>query len=89
MLRPLFRPKVCPEPPYIPKGNVIGLSKVARLVEVFARGLQVQERLTVEIADTIQKTIQPLGVGVVIARHLCMMMRGVEKQHSATEEDAI
>jgi GTP cyclohydrolase I len=70
---------------YIPKGKVIGLSKVPRLVEVFARRLQVQERLTVEIADTIQKTIQPLGVGVVIeARHLCMMMRGVEKQHSAT-----
>jgi len=70
---------------YIPKGKVIGLSKVARLVEVFARRLQVQERLTVQIAGTIQKVIQPLGVGVVVeARHLCMMMRGVEKQHSAT-----
>ncbi len=70
---------------YIPKGKVIGLSKVPRLVEVFARRLQVQERLTVQIAETIQKTIQPLGVGVVVeARHLCMMMRGVEKQHSAT-----
>jgi GTP cyclohydrolase I len=70
---------------YIPKGKVIGLSKTARLVEVFARRLQVQERMTVQIAETIQNAIHPLGVGVVIeARHLCMMMRGVEKQHSAT-----
>jgi len=70
---------------YIPKGKVIGLSKVARLVEIFARRLQVQERLTVQIAETLQKAAEPLGVGVVIeARHLCMMMRGVEKQHSAT-----
>ena len=70
---------------YIPKGKVVGLSKLPRLVEVFARRLQQQERLTVEIAESIQNAIHPLGVGVVIeARHLCMMMRGVEKQHSAT-----
>ncbi len=70
---------------YIPKGKVLGLSKLPRLVDVFARRLQVQERLTVEIAEAIQNAIHPLGVGVVIeARHLCMMMRGVEKQHSAT-----
>jgi GTP cyclohydrolase IA len=70
---------------YLPKGKVLGLSKLPRLVEVFARRLQVQERLTVEIAESIQNAVHPLGVGVVIeARHLCMMMRGVEKQHSAT-----
>jgi GTP cyclohydrolase IA len=69
---------------YIPSGKVIGLSKIPRLVEIFARRLQIQERLTTEIAETIQKTICPQGVGVVVeARHLCMMMRGVEKQHSA------
>ncbi len=69
---------------YIPNGKVIGLSKIPRLIDVFARRLQVQERLTTQIAETIQRAIQPQGVGVVIeARHLCMMMRGVEKQHSA------
>jgi GTP cyclohydrolase I len=70
---------------HIPRGKVIGLSKVPRLVGVFARRLQVQERLTTQIAETIESAIKPLGVGVVIeARHLCMMMRGVEKQHSST-----
>jgi len=69
---------------YIPNGKVVGLSKIPRLVDIFARRLQVQERLTVQIAETIQNAIQPLGVGVVIeARHLCVMMRGVEKQHSS------
>jgi len=75
---------------YIPRGKVIGLSKIPRLVEVFARRLQVQERLTRQIADAIQHAIQPLGVGVVIeARHLCMMMRGIEKQHSSTVTSAM
>jgi GTP cyclohydrolase I len=69
---------------YIPKGKVIGLSKVPRLIELFSRRLQIQERLTTQIAETIQRVIEPQGVAVVIeARHLCMMMRGVEKQHSA------
>jgi GTP cyclohydrolase I len=69
---------------YIPHGKVIGLSKIPRIVDAFARRLQIQERLTVQIAETIQRAIQPQGVGVVIeARHLCVMMRGVEKQHSS------
>ena len=69
---------------YVPTDKVIGLSKIPRLIEIFSRRLQIQERLTTQIAETIQKVIQPQGVGVVIeARHLCMMMRGVEKQHSA------
>ena len=75
---------------YLPKGKVIGLSKMARLVDVFARRLQVQERLTTQIAETIQSAIHPLGVGVVVeARHLCMMMRGVEKQHSSAITSAM
>jgi GTP cyclohydrolase IA len=69
---------------YIPNGKVIGLSKIPRLIEAFSRRLQIQERMTTEIAEAIQNAIEPQGVGVVIeARHLCMMMRGVEKQHSA------
>jgi GTP cyclohydrolase IA len=68
---------------YVPQGKVIGLSKIPRLVEVFARRLQIQERMTSQIADTILQKIDPLGVGVVIeATHLCMSMRGVEKQNS-------
>jgi len=68
---------------YLPKGKIVGLSKLARLVEVFARRVQVQERLTSQIAHALQEALDPLGVGVVVeARHLCMMMRGVEKQNS-------
>ena len=68
---------------YIPNGKVIGLSKIPRLVDMYARRLQVQERLTMQIADTINNKISPKGVGVVIeAQHLCMIMRGVEKQNS-------
>ena len=69
---------------YIPNGKVIGLSKIPRLIEAFSRRLQIQERLTTQIAEAIQNTVEPQGVGVVIeARHLCLMMRGVEKQHSS------
>src|SRR5438093_8354096 len=75
---------------YIPDGKILGLSKVARVVDVFARRLQVQERLTDQIADAIMETLKPAGVGVVIeAAHLCMMMRGVEKQNSRTVTSAL
>lgn len=75
---------------YIPDGKVIGLSKLPRIVDVFARRLQVQERLTNQIADTIQKHLKPRGVGVVIeAYHLCMMMRGVQKQNSKAVTSAM
>ena len=68
---------------YLPNKKVVGISKIARLVEMFSRRLQVQERLTAQIAKTIQANIKPLGVGVVVeAQHMCMMMRGVEKQNS-------
>ena len=70
---------------YIPNGWITGLSKIARVVDVFARRLQVQERLTIQIKDAIKETLNPLGVAVVIeAKHLCMMMRGVQKQNSVT-----
>jgi GTP cyclohydrolase IA len=69
---------------YVPDGRILGLSKIARIVDMFARRLQVQERLTTEIGDALQSTLQPQGVGVVIeATHLCMAMRGVEKQNSS------
>jgi GTP cyclohydrolase I len=74
---------------YIPNGHVVGLSKIPRIVDVFARRLQVQERLTNEIRDCIQDTLNPLGVGIVIeCRHLCMSMRGVQKQNSVTTTSA-
>ncbi len=70
---------------YIPNGTITGLSKIARVVDVFARRLQVQERLTLQIKECIQNTLNPLGVAVVIeAQHLCMQMRGIQKQHSIT-----
>ena len=70
---------------YIPNGTITGLSKIARVVDVFARRLQVQERLTTQIKECIQNTLNPLGVAVVIeAQHLCMQMRGIQKQHSIT-----
>ena len=75
---------------YLPDQKVIGLSKIPRVVDIFVRRLQIQERLTNQIAQTIQEAIQPRGVGVVIeARHFCMMMRGVEKQHSSAMTSAM
>jgi len=75
---------------YLPKDRVIGLSKIPRIVDMFARRLQIQERLTQEIAQSIQDTVDPLGVGVICeARHFCMMMRGVEKQHSGAMTSAM
>ena len=74
---------------YIPNGHIVGLSKIPRVVDVFSRRLQVQERLTDQIKDCIQETLNPKGVAVVIeAQHLCMQMRGVQKQHSSTTSSA-
>ena len=75
---------------YIPNGKVIGLSKVARIVDMFARRLQIQENLTIQVADALMKTLHPVGVAVVIeAKHLCMMMRGVEKQNSVMKTSCL
>jgi GTP cyclohydrolase I len=75
---------------YLPRKKVIGLSKIPRIVDAFARRLQIQERLTQQVAQTLQETIDPLGVGVICeARHFCMMMRGVEKQHSGAMTSAM
>lgn len=75
---------------YIPNGKIVGLSKIPRIVDVFARRLQVQERMTQQIAETIQKYLQPQGVAVVTeASHMCMMMRGVQKQNSSTTASAM
>ncbi|MCX8105580.1 MAG: GTP cyclohydrolase I FolE [Ignavibacterium album] len=75
---------------YIPNGKIVGLSKIPRIVEVFARRLQVQERMTQQIADTLEKYLQPIGVAVVTeAFHMCMMMRGVEKQNSSATTSAM
>lgn len=75
---------------YIPKGKVIGLSKVARIVDVFARRLQIQENLTTQIAESLMDCLQPAGVAVVVeAKHLCMMMRGVEKQNSVMKTSCL
>lgn len=75
---------------YIPDGKVVGLSKIPRVVDVFSRRLQIQERLTEEIAEALQEELEPSGVGVVVeAYHLCMMMRGVEKQNSKTITSAV
>ena len=75
---------------YLPKNKVIGLSKIPRIVDAFARRLQIQERMTQEIAQTIQEVVDPVGVGVICeARHFCMMMRGVEKQHSGAMTSAM
>ncbi len=74
---------------YIPDGYITGLSKIARVVEIFARRLQIQERMTTDIRDCIQNTLNPMGVGVVIeAQHMCMQMRGVQKQNSVTTTSA-